>query len=117
MQTKTLSSTKRALRATHIGALGIVSVLASFVIGIRTASDVHPVSTTVAGSVLEVPLPSGGTARGDLDRDGVISVKDAIVVLEALAGYRTMSREQLIGCDGKASLDCALRILRTVHLR
>ena len=88
--------------------LGGLCTAASFIIGIQSAGEVHPVSLIEAGAPTRV---------GDVNGDGVVDVQDAIFVLEVVQGYRVPAPEQLLADpdgNGKLTVDDALRILRTL---
>ena len=52
-----------------------------------------------------------------MDGNGIVTVQDAIAVLEIVRGYQTVTPEQLLSDpngDGVLTMDDALRILRTL---
>ena len=105
MYTHLSSRSRRILRVTLASSLCIA---ASFIIGIQTAGDVRPITLIEAGSPVRT---------GDLNGDGVVDVRDAIVALEIVQGYRTATPEQVRADpdgDGRITIDDTLRILRTL---
>jgi hypothetical protein len=88
--------------------LGGVCVAASFIIGIQSAGEVHPVSLIEAGA------PS---RTGDVNGDGVVDTRDAVFILEVVQGYRVAAPEQLLADpdgDGTLTVNDAIRVLNTL---
>lgn len=100
-----LQRPRQVLRALLFGGLCLA---ASFAIGIQTAGEVQPIALIEAGSPV---------SAGDMDGNGIVTVQDAIAILEIVRGYRTATPEQLLSDpngDGVLTMDDALRILRTL---
>jgi len=92
-------------------AVGAACIASSFVIGIRTAGDITPVSLIEAGGI---------PRSGDVDGNGTVDIRDAILILEVAQGYREPSVDQLKADpndDGVLSVDDAIRILSTLSLK
>lgn len=88
--------------------MGAATIMSAFFVGIQTAGDVQPIALIEAGST---------ELRGDVDRSGSIDLRDAIVILEIVQGYRDPTPEELKGDpsgDGLLTVDDALRILATL---
>ncbi|MFA6259236.1 MAG: hypothetical protein WCX29_01340 [Candidatus Peribacteraceae bacterium] len=91
-------------RHIHIVALGTVSMVTAFTLGMHTTASVHPVEL----------IEAGGTRSGDMDGDGALALNDVRIVLEILNGYREATPEQRaadIDDDGVLTIDDALRML------
>lgn len=86
-------------------ALGLLCIISSFSIGIRTAGNVETIA----------PSQAEGTQRsGDINLDGVITLHDAIELLEIAEGYTTPTPEQLLADpngDGQLTVEDAIRLL------
>lgn len=83
-------------------ALGTLSVIASFALGIGTAGDLHTIEH------------SGAT------ENTVFDIEDAIAILEVAQGYREATLAELKADpngNGVLTVDDALRILRTLASR
>jgi len=81
-------------------------VLSAFFVGIQTAGDVRPISLIEAGVVVS----------SDMDGDGIVDARDALVILEVVSGYRDVTPEMLRSDpnrDGILTIDDAIRILAT----
>jgi hypothetical protein len=92
-------------------ALGIVAVLSSFTLGIKTAADVKTVSPMEA---------SGSRISGDVNNDGVVNTLDVIAILEVARGYKDATPDELLAdpnSDGQLSIDDAIRILSDLQVR
>jgi hypothetical protein len=90
---------------THILVLGLLCVVTSFGLGIRTAGDVQTISPTNAADTV---------LAGDMNIDGVLTVEDAISILEIAQGYTDPTPEQLLrdpNEDGQLTVDDAVRVL------
>jgi len=91
---------------TKILLLGSAMVLSAFFVGIQTAGDVRPISLIEAGVVVS----------SDMDGDGIVDARDALVILEVVSGYRDVTPEMLRSDpnrDGILTIDDAIRILAT----
>lgn len=98
---------KRPARA-HVVALGLLSVVSSFAIGVRTAGDVETVQRSEAGGIV---MP------GDMNADGVLTIEDAIGILEIAQGYESATAEQLLADpngDGQLTVEDAMRVLHDI---
>ncbi len=103
----TSRKTKRSVQP-HIIVLGILCVLSSFSLGIKTAGDVETIAPTEAG---------GMHITGDMNEDGRVTVHDAIEILEIAQGYKEATAEQLLADpngDGQLSVDDAVRLLHDI---
>ncbi len=92
-------------------ALGIVAVLSSFTLGIKTAADVKTVAPMEA---------SGSRLSGDVNDDGVIDTRDVIAILEVARGYKDATPDELLAdpnSDGQLNIDDAIRILSDLSIR
>lgn len=92
-------------------ALGIVAVLSSFTLGIKTAGDVKTVSPMEA---------SGSRLSGDINNDGIIDNRDVIAILEVARGYKDATPDELLSdpnADGQLNIDDAIRILSDLSIR
>lgn len=107
--------TNRTLKIAQIAALGILSVVGSFALGIETAGEVHPFARTQAEGT------QGPVMQGDVDADGQLTINDAIRVLEFSEGLDTPTVEEIRHGDTDGDLRLtgkdALKILRTVAIR
>lgn len=86
--------------------LGILCVAGSFAVGIQTAGDVQPIGSIAAESP---DLP------GDVDDDGRIGIRDAVLILEVARGYRDASPAMLQhdpNGDGILTVDDAISVLK-----
>ena len=86
--------------------LGMLCMASAFAIGTRTSGNVQTIGSTEA---------LGGRLPGDVNDDALVTVADAVVILEVANGYRTATPKELLGdpnADGKLTIDDALRILR-----
>jgi len=95
----------------HVLVLGVLSVISSFTLGIRTAGDVETVSRSEAGGI---------NITGDMNGDSVVDVRDAIALLEVAQGYEEASAEQLLSDpngDGALTVEDAIRILHDIASR
>lgn len=92
-------------------AVGAASIAGSFLIGTYSAGQVQPIALIEAG---------GATQTGDIDGDGVIDVRDAVIILEIAQGYSTPETFQLKADpngDGFLTVDDAIRLLKKITLR
>ncbi len=95
----------------HIVALSIISILSSFSLGIRTAGEVETVANI---SALEL------SRTGDINGDGTMDARDAIVILEQLQSAAEPTIEQLLADpdqNGIFTIEDALHILREIAPR
>lgn len=91
-------------------ALGAASVASSFFLGIHSAGDVQPFTLIEAGTVLP----------GDMNEDGLVTVADAVIILEITQGYSTATADQVRADpndDGVLTVNDALQILARVQNR
>ncbi len=91
--------------------LGILCVSGSFFIGVDTAGEGQPANLVEAGSSEEL---------GDIDGSGVLDIRDAIIILEVVQGYREATPAELRSDpdgDGSLTVDDALDILSRLALR
>lgn len=75
-------------------ALGIVCSMAAFTVGLETAGDVHPYDTTQAAVSAMEDIPRVAQ-RGDIDNDGIVTVNDAIVLINVAEGIETATPEMV----------------------
>lgn len=91
--------------------LGMLAVLSSFSVGMKTAGDVETIS----------PMEASGTRlSGDVNGDGTVDVRDVIVILDIARGYRLQTADELVADpnhDGKLTIDDAIRILNGLSIR
>lgn len=92
-------------------ALGMLAIVSSFTLGLKTAGDVRTVS----------PMEASGTRlQEDINNDGRIDVRDAIAILEVVQGYTSATPDELRAdpnSDGKLTIDDAIRILNDISIR
>ncbi len=91
--------------------LGVLCVVSSFSLGVRTAGDVQTVAPSEAGGI---------RLTGDINEDGQVTVRDAIDILEVAQGYEAATVEQLLAdpnADGSLTVEDALRILEDLASR
>jgi hypothetical protein len=95
------------LRLWQVAACGVLSVVGSFLIGIRTAGEVEPFMKSQAGSLTDVEAEEQVFQPGDVNADGRVDVTDAIEVIKFIRGDTVPTREQLIDADpsGNARFD------------
>lgn len=92
-------------------ALGVLSVISSFSLGIKTAGDVETISSTEAEGIV---------LTGDVNGDHVVDIADAIKVLEIAQGYEDPTADQLLSDpngDGVLTVEDAIRILHDIAAR
>ena len=111
MHTKTIRRMLHAMRSTQtlraVG-LGAFCVAVSFGFGMNMAGTVNPFEESQASEGEIVP--------GDMNGDGLVNSRDAVVILEIVRGYRSAQPEELRrdpNGDGRIELDDALRVLRS----
>lgn len=111
MTKKTPKTARTSAYQPYLVALGIVTVVASFGLGVRTAGDVHPIRATLAeDSIL----------KGDMNGDAQLTVEDAIAILEVAQGYEQATVDQLRADpndDGQLTVDDAVRLLHDIASR
>jgi hypothetical protein len=108
MSPKHTSRTAKRSVQPHILVLGVLCVLTSFSLGIKTAGDVQTIAPSEAG---------GMHITGDMDEDGRLTVHDAINILEIAQGYKEATPEQLMADpngDGQLTVDDAVRLLHDI---
>ncbi len=93
MRTKHLTHILHRTRLQTV-ALGIVCSMAAFTVGLETAGDVHPYDTTQAAVTAPDEIPRIAP-RGDIDNDGIITVNDAIVLINVAEGVDTATPEMV----------------------
>lgn len=89
--------------------IAAATISSAFFVGIQTAGEVHPVTLIEAGS---------GKLRGDMDDNGVVDVRDAIVILDIVQGYEQATPDHILGDpngDGILTIDDARRILERIE--
>ena len=91
---------------THVLVLGALCVMSSFALGIETAGDVQTFT----------PIRAAATSdpTGDMDGDGSLTIRDAVIILEIAQEYQIPTAMQLQSDpnrDGRLTVDDALRIL------
>lgn len=92
----------------HVLVLGVLCILSSFSLGIKTAGDVETIAPTEAG---------GMQITGDMNEDGRLSIHDAIEILEIAQGYKEATPEQRMADpngDGQLTVDDAVRLLHDI---
>ena len=92
-------------------ALTVLCVAGSFTLGIKTAGDVKTITPSEA---------LGTRLTGDINADGVLTMRDVIDILEIVRGYRQASLSELLADpngDGQLTIDDALRILHDLELK
>lgn len=91
--------------------LGILAVIGSFALGVQTAGDIETVQSSAAEDAVVV---------GDIDGDGVVTVRDAIVILEFTQDNESPTNRQLQSdpnIDGILTVDDAVMILQSLTFR
>lgn len=119
MKTNTLSILSH--KFLHVAGFTLVCVVGSFVIGIQTAGEVHPFTTSQADEITANGVALSQIAQsGDIDGSGELDLQDVIGILEIVQGYETPSPLQLKADpngDNRLTVEDALRVLRTLSLR
>lgn len=90
-------------------AVGALSVIAAFTVGLRTADDVTPIGPIEAHELL--------TLSGDLTGDGLVDEADVTVAIELSEGYEQPTVAQLKADpnrDGVITSADALAILKLI---
>ncbi len=91
--------------------LGLLAVISSFAVGIKSAGEVKTVSPMEASST---------RLNGDINSDGMIDKTDVIAILEVARGYKEATPDQLLADpngDGQLTIDDAIRILNDLSIR
>ena len=91
--------------------MGMLAIVSSFALGIRTAGDVTPVAPMEASST---------RINGDVNNDGIVDIRDAILILEIARGYKEATPDELLADpngDGRLTIDDAIRILSDLSIR
>ncbi len=99
-------------RRSAVIALGMLCVITSFSMGVRTAGEVHTVDSLEAANV--------ETGSGDMDANGTVDASDAVIVLEIVREYRTAQPQHYKADpnrDGRITVDDALHILHSLPTR
>ncbi len=102
--TKRTSSTAMQFKVLMLGAATVAS---AFFVGIQTAGDVQPISL----------IEAGGGISGDIDGNGMVEERDALMILEMVQGYRDITPEALTrdpNHDGILTIDDAIKILTII---
>jgi|SRR3989338_1268220 len=97
-------------RTVSILTLGMLCVVGSFTVGIRTAGDVRTISP-LAAETIQLP--------GDMDINGQVDLKDVIIILEIAQGYREPTQSELRADpngDGMLTVDDAISLLHKLRL-
>ncbi len=103
--------TRKRKLSPHLLAMGLLSVVGSFALGISTSGDIQTVQHSSATETI---------LAGDLTADGEINNKDVIVILEIAEGYRPATPRELQADpngNGRITVDDALRLLSTLSER
>lgn len=103
-------------------ALGTVCSVVAFSIGMETAGDVHPFATSeAAADHAELPAQPYAALQGDINRDGIVTAADALLMLEIAEGLEEATPETVkagdIDGDFRVTTKDVLRVLRTLSLR
>lgn len=89
-------------------ALGGLSLLGSFILGIETAGDVQPFGHSEAAQANHF----------DVDSDGTLTSNDAYLALQFALGYREPTQAQLESIpEGKFTTDTVLKMLSELSHR
>lgn len=90
--------------------LALLAAGASFGLGVGTAGELRAIK---ASSATE-------TVRGDMNADGEVDARDAIIILEIAQGYRDPTPSELAAdpnANGALAVDDAIRVLRSISPR
>src|SRR3989339_547580 len=102
----------RSLRShLEVTMLGILTITASFALGIQTAGDVDTIAPLQAES---------SVISGDMDGDQSITIQDAIIILTIVQEYEAATPEQIAADpnnDGRITVSDALEILHSLPSR
>lgn len=105
------TKSQQIVRGIRVAALGSLCVVASFALGIHTAGDIAPIAS----------LQADGPAReGDMNNDGIVTIQDAIEILEIVRGHIQTTAHHLRvdpNTDGQLTIDDALHLLQTLAAR
>ena len=100
--------------------LGVAAVALSFVLGVRTAADLHPLNTQTEAAPVTASLVSE-PMEGDMDGNGQITVGDAILILDIAEGFTDPTSETIkrgdLNNDGRLTVLDALEILHAIEDR
>lgn len=108
MPTKHTPRRHRSSAHLQVVALGVLSVVSSFALGVNTAGDVETVQHSEAEGIV---------TPGDMNADNVLTIEDAIRILEIAQGYESATTEQLLNDpngDGQLTVEDALRVLHDI---
>lgn len=97
-------------RTASILTLGMLCIVGSFTVGIRTAGDVRTISP-LSAETLEL--------SGDIDGNGHLEHIDVIRILEIVQGYREPTLKELRADpngDGVLTVDDAISLLHELHI-
>lgn len=106
---------KQHMSATMLGtmSLGVLSIIAAFGLGIRSAKDTQIFDRTEASQNAADIL---GTVQGDIDGNGILSLQDVIIKAEALQGLRQLTPKEIIDGDRDGDYKATMKdILRDLH--
>jgi hypothetical protein len=90
-------------------ALGVLSVVSSFAVGIRTAGDIETIELTSANDL---------HIAGDMNADGIVEISDVLAILEIAQGYEIATPDQLLSDpngDGELTVEDAMRVLSDIE--
>ena len=91
-------------------------MLSSFLIGVKSASDVDPFERSSAQQAAIIRVPRAG----DVNVDGIVDDLDVIEILEVAKGYKAPTTNMLAADpnhDGVLTVDDALQVLHSITLR
>jgi len=117
--TPTLISRKARILCQYF-ALGTLCAAGAFALGLQTAGEVQPFESSQAAVAVDATAYAE-PVRGDLDGDGVLTVEDAILMIQFAEEIETASSAQIrLGdTDGDYRLTYrdALQVLRMLSSR
>jgi hypothetical protein len=97
------SSGKRLERKHHMSgaflgtiAVGVLSIIASFGLGIRSAGEIKTVQNTEAAAETANLTQR---ARGDINANGLLEIRDAILMEERILGLAQVTRQEILDGD------------------
>lgn len=108
MPTKHTPRRQKRTAPLQVIVLGLLAVTSSFALGIRSAGEVETVQLSEAGGIV---------TAGDMNADGLLTIEDAIAILEIAQGYENATTEQLLADpngDGQLTVEDAIRVLHDV---
>lgn len=108
MPTKHTPRRQKRAAPLQVIVLGLLAVVSSFTLGVRTAGDVETVEHTEAGGIV---------TAGDMNADGLLTIEDAVSILEIAQGYEQATAEQLLADpnrDGQLTVEDAIRVLHDI---